>query len=134
MPYRIRERLRRLLVVYLLASWGAAWAALEHAGPDLLALPWAQAAVGCGVAWVGGFAASLGRMLTAAYENRPFRRLHEYGRDAMVSVVIGLAGYWAGMSQQASPALLALTLILAGYAGTRVLAAWVDRVVYPEKD
>lgn len=134
MPYRIQERLRRILVVYLLASWGAAWAALEHAGPDLMALPWAQAAVACGVSWVGGFAASLGRMLTAVYEGKPFRRGPEYGRDAMVSVVIGLAGYWGGMSQQASPALLALTLILAGYAGTRVLATWVDRVVHPEKE
>ncbi len=134
MPYRIQERLRRILVVYLLAGWGLTWAAIEHAGPDLMALPWAQATVACGVSWIGGFAASLGRMLTATYEGKPFRYAHEYGRDAMVSVVIGLAGYWAGMSQQANPALLALTLILAGYAGTRVLATWVDRVVRPEKD
>jgi hypothetical protein len=134
MPQRIRQRLRRITALYLLASWGAAWAAIETAGPDLLALPWAQALVGCGVAWIGGFAATLGRMVTASYASQPFRLAQELPRDAMVSVVIGMSGYWAGMSQSVSPALLALALLLGGYAGTRTLSVWVDRVLRPGKD
>jgi len=133
MPTRIHKRLRRLLTAYLLASYGVAWAAMTHAGPDLIALPWAQAAIGCGVSWIGGFAASLGRMVTAAYEARPFRHLHEFSRDGAVSVVIGLAGYWGGMSQAMSPSLLALVLLLGGYGGTRVLGVWVERVLKVER-
>jgi 4-hydroxybenzoate polyprenyltransferase len=90
--------------------------------------------VGCGVSWIGGFAASLGRMVTAVYEGRPFRHAYEFVRDGVVSVVIGLAGYWAGMAQGVSPALLALTLLLGGYAGTRTLSVWVDRMLRPTKE
>jgi hypothetical protein len=133
MPSTLRQRLRRFLVVYLACTYGVAWAALAHTGPDLLALPWAQAVVGVGVSWVGGFAASLGRMVSASYEGKPFNRQHEFSRDAAVSVVIGLSGYWAGMSQAVSPAPLALVLLLGGYAGTRTLAVWVDRVIRPKE-
>lgn len=128
MPYRLRRRLRRLVALYLVASYGIAWAAIESA-PELSALPWAQALIGCGVSWIGGFAASLGRMVTAAYESRPFHNVHEFGRDGAVSVVIGLSGYWAGMAQGVSPPLLALVLLLGGYAGTRTLSVWIDRVI-----
>ena len=133
MPTRTRLRLRSLLLAYMVCAWSLAWAALDATGPDLLALPWAQAAVGCGVSWIGGFAASLGRMVTAAYAATPFVVTREFPRDSAVSVVIGLAGYWMGMSQGTSPALLALLLLLAGYAGTRTLAVWVDRVVRPDR-
>ena len=133
MPHSIRKRLRRIVAVYLLASYGVAWAAMAAVEPDLLALPWAQALVGCGVSWIGGFAASLGRMVTAAYEARPFRHGHEFSRDGAVSVVIGLGGYWGGMSQAMSPSLLALVLLLGGYAGTRTLSVWVDRVIRPKE-
>lgn len=134
MPYRIQERLRRITVLYLLFGWASAWAALDHAGPDLLALPWAQALAGVGVAWVGGFAASLGRKLVATYENKPFHTGKEFARDGAVSAVIGMSGYWIGMSQQASPAFVALVLILSGYAGTRTLAVWIDRVIHPKEE
>jgi hypothetical protein len=133
MPHAIKRRLRRIIAVYLLTSYGVAWAALAGAGPDLLALPWAQSLVGCGVSWIGGFAASLGRMVTAVYEARPFRYGHEFSRDGAVSVVIGLAGYWGGMSQAMSPSLLALVLLLGGYAGTRTLSVWVDRMLKPRE-
>jgi hypothetical protein len=133
MPHAIQRRLKRLLMVYMLTAWGVAWATLEHTGPDLLALPWAQAAVGCFVAWVGGFAPTLNRMVTASYEGKPFRHGHEFSRDGAVSVVIGLAGYWGGMSQDTSPSLLALVLLLGGYAGTRTLSVWVDRMLKPRE-
>jgi hypothetical protein len=115
-----------------LASYGLAWAAIESVAPELSSLPWAQALIGCGVSWIGGFAASLGRMVTAAYESRQFRHAHEFGRDGAVSVVIGLSGYWGGMSQGISPAMLAMILLLGGYAGTRTLSVWVDRVLTPK--
>jgi len=134
MPARLQQRLRRFFVVYMLLAWGSAWAVIDHVAPDLLALPWAQALVGVGVSWVGGFAATLGRMVTAAYDSRPFRHGPEFARDGAVSVVIGLSGYWGGMSQSMSPALLALVLLLGGYAGTRTLSAWVDRVIRPRAD
>ena len=131
MPARIKQRLRHFLAVYFITAWGTSWAVIEAAGPDLLALPWPQALVGCGVSWIGGFAASLGRMVTATYEKKPFRTRAEFGRDGAVSTVIGLSGYYAGMSQGTSPAMLALVLLLGGYAGTRALAVWVDRVIKP---
>lgn len=133
MPQRVRQRLRKALAAYLLASWGVSWASMVAAGPDLLSLPWAQALVGVGVAWIGGFAASLGRMVAATYENRPFRHAHEFGRDGAVSAVIGLSGYWIGMSQGSSPALVALVLILSGYAGTAALNIWITRFVQPKE-
>jgi hypothetical protein len=117
----------------MLSSYGMAWAALAHEGPDLLALPWTQALVGCGVAWLGGYPAYLGRKLTAIYADKPFHAMAELIRDSAVSIVIGLAGYWGGMSQGMNPALMALVLLLAGYAGTRTLATWVDRVIKPKE-
>jgi len=131
MPRHLQTRLRRVLIIYLAASYGVAWASLAAVEPDLLALPWAQAFVGCAVSWIGGFAASLGRMVTAAYDSRPFRASHEFGRDGVVSIVIGLGGYWGGMAQSLSPPLLALGLLLGGYAGTRTLSVWVDRLLKP---
>lgn len=134
MPYRLRQRLRRILAVYLVSGWATAWASMVAAGPDLLSLPWLQACVGVGVAWIGGFAASLNRMVTAAYDNRPFRVVHEFARDSAVSAVIGLAGYWIGMSHGSSPALVALVLILSGYAGTQALSVLVERIALRKGD
>jgi len=72
-------------------------------------------------------------MVTASYDGTPFRHAHEFSRDGAVSVVIGLGGYWGGMAQPMSPPLLALVLLLGGYAGTRTLSLWVDRLLKPEK-
>ena len=132
MPHRLQQRLRRFVAAYLLVGYGVAWASLAHTGPDLLALPWAQSLIGCGVSWIGGFAASLGRMVTSVYEGKPFRHVYEFGRDGAVSIVIGLSGYWAGMAQDLSPALLAMLLLLGGYAGTRTLTVWIDRMLQPK--
>jgi hypothetical protein len=134
MPERLRQRLRNFVLIYFAAAWGTSWAAMELAGPNLLALPWAQAGVGVIVSWIGGFAASLGRMVTATYERKPFHTGREFARDGAVSTVIGLSGYWGGMTQEIGPASLAMVLLLAGYAGTRTLATWVDRVIHPKND
>jgi hypothetical protein len=75
----------------------------------------------------------LGRKLSAEYDSKPFRVKQEFARDAAVSIVIGLAGYLGGMANQVSPATLALVLLLGGYAGTRTLGAWVDRVIQPKE-
>ena len=129
MPKRVRERLQKALAVYLLFAWGVSWAALVHAAPDLLGLPWAQAGVGCLVSWLGGFAATLGRRLAAQYDGKTFHAKHEFIRDGAVSVVVGVAGYMAGVATRADEATLSLVLLLGGYAGTRTLALWVDRVI-----
>ena len=39
------------------------------------------------------------------------------------------AGYMAGVATRADEATLSLVLLLGGYAGTRTLAIWVDRVI-----
>ena len=131
MPYAIRKRLRIFVATYLITAWGAAWASLSAAGPDLLLLPWAQAGVGAGVSYIGGFAATLGRKLAAQYENARFHARWEFARDAVVSVVIGLTGYMGGMYQKMDPSLLVVVLLLGGYGGTRTLAVWIDKVVRP---
>lgn len=132
MPYRLRRRLRLIVAAYLLFAWGMAWAALAAAGPDLMVLPWAQAGVGAGVSYIGGFAATLGRKLTAQYEQAVFHTRWEFTRDAVVSVVIGLTGYMGGVHQRVDPALLVVVLLLSGYGGTRTLAVWLDRVIKPK--
>lgn len=133
MPTTIRRRLRLFVFTYLLCAWGVAWATITAAGPDLLLLPWAQAGVGAGVSYVGGFAATLGRKLAAQYEGAVFHSRWEFARDAAVSVVIGLTGFMAGMYQRMDPALLVVILLLGGYGGTRTLAVWVDRVLRPRE-
>lgn len=131
MTVHTRLRLQRALLSYLLVAWGSTWALVESAQPDLAALPWAQALVGVGVAWIGGFAATLGRMVAARYDDAEFHKPYEFTRDGAVSTVVGLSGYMGGMVNGTSPPLLVLVLLLGGYAGTRMLATWVDRVIRP---
>jgi hypothetical protein len=132
MPVHKRIRLQRLLLAYLLVAWGSSWAVIERAQPDLAGLPWAQALVGVGVAWIGGCAATLSRMVTALYDDTEFHKPYEFARDGSVSAVVGLAGYMVGVENQTSPAQLALILLLGGYAGARALAVWVDRLLKPK--
>lgn len=132
MPRRVVVRLRLWVLSYLLCGWATSTYALASAPPDLLALPWLQSLVGVAVSWLGGLAATLNRMVAADYEDRAFNARAEFARDGAVSAVIGLSGYWGGMSSALSPAALAVVLLLGGYAGTRTLSTWVDRVIGPK--
>lgn len=126
--YKARRRIRRVTIICLGAGWGLAWGAVA-AYPDMLALPWAQIAIGALIAAWGGATATLGRYLTAAYDSRPFLWKPEVVRDAAVSIAVGAGGYLAGWSYELSPPMVGLLLLLCGYGGTRVLSAAVERLL-----
>lgn len=124
-----RRRIARITVVMLGLGWGVAWAATAAVYPDMIGLPWVQIAVGALIAAWGGATATLGRYLTATYESRPFLWRPEVVRDGAVSVSVGGGAYLAGLTYELSAPMLGLLLLLAGYGGTRVLSAAVERLL-----
>jgi hypothetical protein len=125
----IRRRIARVTVVLLGMGWGVAWSVVAATQPDLIGLPWVQIAVGALIAAWGGATATLGRYLTATYEQRPFLWRPEVVRDGAVSVSVGGGAYLAGLTYELSAPMLGLLLLLAGYGGTRVLSAAVERLL-----
>jgi hypothetical protein len=125
----VRRRIARITTVFLGLGWGVAWASVAATYPDMIALPWVQIAVGAAIAAWGGATATLGRYLAAVYEERTFHWKPEVVRDGAVSVSVGSGAYLAGWSYELSAPMLGLTLLLAGYGGTRVLSAAVERML-----
>jgi len=128
----VRRRIARITALFLALGWGMAWATttiVVTAHPDLLGLPWAQIVVGILISAWGGATATLGRYVAATYDGNPFHWKGEVVRDSAVSVSVGLGSYLAGWSWQLSPPMMGLTLILAGYGGTRVLSAALERAL-----
>jgi hypothetical protein len=72
--------------------------------------------------------------MAADYTGKRFDTLREFLRDLAVSIVLGLAGYLAGMSQSMSAPTLALSLLLIGYSGTRALEVWASRILRATRD
>jgi len=124
-----RRALSRITIVLLLMGWGVSWAAVTVLGPDLIGLPWAQVGVGVVISAWGGLTATLGRKLTAEYENTPFRFKSELTKDGAVSVSVGVSGYLAGAWHGLNPMLLGVVLLLGGYGGARVLSVATDRLL-----
>lgn len=125
----MRKRIARITGGVLAFNWTIGWAAVSavEAVPDLSQLPWLQSLIGIGVAALGGFAATLGRYAAALYEERPFLVRIEFLKDLVVSMAVGLGGYWLGFWSNTPPPLLALGLLLSGYLGTRILSAFAER-------
>jgi hypothetical protein len=124
-----RRRISRVTIVLLGMGWGVAWGVVTATQPDLLGLPWLQIAIGALIAAWGGATATLGRYLAATYEQRPFLWRPEVVRDGAVSVSVGSGAYLAGLAYELSAPMLGLTLLLAGYGGTRVLSAAAERLI-----
>ena len=113
----------------LALGWGVAWGAVAATYPDLIGLPGVQIVIGACIAAWGGATATLGRYLAATYEQKTFLWKPEVIRDGAVSVSVGSGAYMAGWSYELSAPMLGLTLLLAGYGGTRVLSAAVERML-----
>ena len=124
-----RRRISRVTIVLLGMGWGVAWGVVTATQPDLLGLPWLQIAIGALIAAWGGATATLGRYLAATYEQRPVLWRPEVVRDGAVSVSVGSGAYLAGLAYELSAPMLGLTLLLAGYGGTRVLSAAAERLI-----
>jgi len=124
----MRRRITAATAAYLALTAPVAWAAVEatRAMPDLLGLPWLQSLVGVAVASLGGIAATLGRYMSATYEGKPFRVWGEILKDGSVSIVIGVGGYMAGFWAGQSAEVIAIGLLLSGYAGVRALTVMAD--------
>jgi hypothetical protein len=124
-----RITLRRITVTLLLLGWGVSWAAVSVIAPDLVGLPWAQIAVGVAISSWGGLTATLGRKLTAEYDNTPFKLRSEIVKDTAVSVSVGTGGYLTGAWQGLDPMLLGVVLLMCGYGGVKVLTTSLDRLL-----
>lgn len=125
------RRIRAITYAFLLFSWGTAWASIAtlNSYPNLISLPWIQSFVGILVAGTGCIAATLSRYLAAKYENRPFYAGWETAKDTAASVVIGLGGYYLGAWHQLSEDVLALSLLLGGHVGARLLAVLDGKIL-----
>ena len=123
----VRRRIARVTALCLVLGWGVAWGAVAATYPDLIGLPWVQIVIGAAIAAWGGATATLGRYLVAVYESTTFHWKPEVVRDGAVSVSVGGGAYLAGWSYELSAPMLGLTLLLAGYGGTRVLSAAAER-------
>ena len=127
----VRRALSRFTVTVLVLGWIVASATVHAAqsSPDLIALPWLQIALGCWIAAWGGAAATLTRYLASQYEQRPFLVKVEIAKDGMVSGIVGGGTYMTGAMYELTPMLIGLLLLLAGWAGVRVLNLAADRLL-----
>lgn len=119
-----RLRLRWIVAGWLATHWAAAWAAIAAAresAPDLLALPWAQAALGVVIALGGGLTSSLMRLAASKAGEGEFRIALEFGKDAAAAACVGIIGYYAGWTHGVGAAELAAYLVLGGFCAARLL-------------
>lgn len=100
--------------------------AAELVAPDLVELPWASIAVAGLIALWGGMAATLGRLATAQ-ERLPIAFV--IAKDLFASATVGAGFYGVGASYQWGVWQLAVVLLVAGYGGSRVLDAALDKLL-----
>ena len=119
-----RRRMRWIVSGSLALHWTAAWAAIvsaREAAPDLLALPWAQAALGVVIALGGGLTSSLMRLAASKAGEGEFRVGLEFGKDAAAAACIGVVGYFFGWTYSLAADELAAYLVLGGFSAARLL-------------
>lgn len=119
-----RLRLRWIVVSKLAVHWSVAWAAIVSAregAPDLIALPWAQAALGVVIALGGGLTSSLMRLAASKAGEAQFRVGLEFSKDAAASACVGMIGYFLGWTYSLAADELAAYLVLGGFGAARVL-------------
>ena len=120
-----RRRVCAIVAGVLALHWTAAWAAIagaREAAPDLLALPWAQAALGVVIALGGGLTSSLMRLAASKAGEGEFRVGLEFAKDAAAAACIGVAGYYLGWTYSLAADELAAYLVLGGFCAARLLA------------
>ena len=119
-----RQRLRKVVVCLLALEWSVAWAALaavETAAPDLLALPWLQAALGVAIALGGGLTSSLMRYAASKTGEAAFHVRLEFLKDGAAAACVGVIGYYAGWAHGIGAAELAAYLVFGGFSAARLL-------------
>jgi hypothetical protein len=94
----------------------------REAAPDLLALPWAQAALGVVIALGGGLTSSLMRLAASKAGEGDFRVGLEFAKDAAAAACIGVVGYFFGWTYSLAADELAAYLVLGGFGAARLLA------------
>lgn len=120
-----RRRVRWIVAAALVAHWSVAWAAIVSAregAPDLIALPWAQAALGVVIALGGGLTSSLMRLAASKAGEGRFRVGLEFAKDAAAAACVGVAGYYLGWTYSLAADELAAYLVLGGFGAARLLA------------
>ena len=124
MPFAVRRRVRGIVAGVLVLDWTVAWAAIaavDSSHPDLLALPWLQAAIGVGIAVGASLASTLMRYAAAQAGDGRFNARLEFGKDAAAGACVGVLGYYAGWTHGVSAAELAAYLVLCGFGAARLL-------------
>ena len=126
MPY---DAICRLMAIVL----GLGWATTAYAAstaPDLTGLPWAQIGVGTALALWGGLTFTAQRIIKGLRDGAlvgpiaPALLL-----DLIVSGGNGFVVYGVGAWQEWGVWLLAISLFVGGYAGTRLLDAATARMI-----
>lgn len=121
------RRVRIVVACWLASQWSIAWAAvaaLREAQPDLIGLPWAQAAVGVGIALTGGVASTLMRYAASKHDQgKQFHLGIEASKDAAAALAIGIAGYYLGWANSLPADELAAYLVFGGFGAARILSA-----------
>jgi hypothetical protein len=113
-----------IVVCWLAAHWSLAWAAIEaarDAAPDLIALPWAQAALGVAIALGGGLTSSLMRYAASKAGEAEFHVRLEFLKDGAAAACVGVIGYYAGWTHGIGAAELAAYLVFGGFSAARLL-------------
>lgn len=114
---------------------GAVWAAVQPP-PELLGLPWVQIGIAGVISLWGGVGRTSVRAIEDAQERRDkpgvatgFELKSELLKDFFVSSGIGFVVYLLGVHQEWDAWLLAPSLWLGGYMGTRLLSGMGDAVL-----
>ena len=118
-------------LAYLFVSmWGAFWTSLAYAQAvdpvSLQFLPWASVIIAGGIAMWGGLVVTLNR-LDHVYSTREF--LKWLVRDLIGAAVAGWFIYFVGEWANFNIWFQALSLLAAGYGGSKVLEAASKRLI-----
>ena len=126
MPY---DAICRLMAIVL----GLGWATTAYAAstaPDLTGLPWAQIGVGTALALWGGLTFTAQRIIKGLRDGSIVGPIApSLLLDLIVSAGNGFVVYGVGAWQEWGVWLLAISLFVGGYAGTRLLDAATARLL-----
>lgn len=126
MPY---DAICRLTAIILGLGW-ATTAFAASTAPDLTSLPWAQIGVGTALALWGGLTFTAQRIIKSMRDGMTIGPIAPaLLLDLIVSGGNGFVVYGVGAWQEWGVWLLAISLFVGGYAGTRLLDAASARLL-----
>lgn len=116
----------------LIAWWLISYAALVHAetinlANGLSSIPLSNVLIAMSIAFVGGLAWTAHKQSMVLTESKNLWLI--VSSDLLVSTVAGLATYFIASITTESPALQAVSILIAGYGGTRIMDGYVSVLI-----